>query len=79
VRRDAYGGAAAALAVAALPRAVLPGRGMVAMAGGSYGGQSALAFGVSQLSATGQWAYSVQGTASSRGEVGAALGAGAHF
>lgn len=79
VRRDAYGGAAAALAVAALPRAVLPGRGMVAMAGGSYGGQSALAFGVSQLSETGQWAYSVQGTASSRGEVGAALGAGAHF
>ncbi|GAB7523639.1 YadA family autotransporter adhesin [Paraburkholderia sp. 2C] len=79
VRRDAYGGAAAALAVAALPRAVLPGRGMVAMAGGSYGGQSALAFGVSHLSETGQWAYGVQGTASSRGEVGAALGAGAHF
>jgi trimeric autotransporter adhesin len=79
VRRDAYGGAAAALAVAALPRAVLPGRGMVAMAGGSYGGQSALAFGVSQLSESGQWAYGVQGTASSRGEVGAALGAGAHF
>ncbi|MFC0692230.1 YadA family autotransporter adhesin [Paraburkholderia humisilvae] len=79
VRRDAYGGTAAALAVAALPQAAIPGRGMIAIAGGTYGGQSALAFGVSQLSETGTWAYRVQGTASSRGEAGVALGAGTHW
>jgi autotransporter adhesin len=78
-RRDANGGAAAALAVAALPQAVQPGRGMVALASGTYGGQSAFALGVSQLSDDGKWAYKAQGTASSRGEVGAAVGAGVHW
>ncbi len=78
-RRDAYGGTAAALAVAGLPQAVLPGRGMVAIGGGTYGGQSAVALGVSQLSDTGQWVYKVQGTASSRGELGASVGAGMHW
>lgn len=78
-RRDAYGGAAAALAVAGLPQAVLPGRGMVAMAGGTYGGQSAIAIGVSQLSQTGKWVYKVQGTTDSRGQIGASLGAGMHW
>lgn len=78
-RRDAYGGTAAALAVAGLPQAVLPGRGMVAIAGGTYGGQSALAIGVSQLSETGKWVYKVQGTTDSRGQFGASLGAGMHW
>ena len=48
--------------MAGLPQAILPGRGMIAMAGGTYGGQSALAIGVSQLSDTGKWAYKLQGT-----------------
>ncbi|MGF6778857.1 autotransporter adhesin [Paraburkholderia sp. GAS334] len=78
-RRDAYGGTASALAVAGLPQAVLPGRGMVAAAAGTYGGQSAIALGVSQLSETGKWAYKVQGTTSSRGEFGASIGAGMHW
>ncbi|MFL9882989.1 YadA-like family protein [Paraburkholderia agricolaris] len=78
-RRDSYGGTAAALAVAGLPQAVLPGRGMVAMAGGTYGGQSAVAIGVSQLSETGKWVYKVQGTSDSRGQFGASLGAGMHW
>lgn len=78
-RRDAYGGTAAALAVAGLPQAVLPGRGMVAVAGGTYGGQSAVAIGVSQLSETGKWVYKVQGTTDSRGQFGASFGAGMHW
>ncbi|MDT8836013.1 YadA-like family protein [Paraburkholderia fungorum] len=78
-RRDAYGGTASALAVAGLPQAVLPGRGMIAMAGGTYGGQSAVAIGVSQLSETGKWVYKVQGTSDSRGQFGASLGAGMHW
>ncbi|WP_200822241.1 YadA family autotransporter adhesin [Caballeronia terrestris] len=78
-RRDAYAGTAAALAVAGLPQAVLPGRGMVAIGGGTYGGQSAVALGVSQLSDNGIWAYKVTGTTSTRGEFGVSLGAGMHW
>jgi len=78
-RKDAFGGAAAALAVAGLPQAVLPGRGMVAVGGGTYGGQSALAIGVSQLSENGTWVYKATGTTSTRGEFGVSLGAGMHW
>jgi autotransporter adhesin len=78
-RRDSYGGTASALAAAGLPQAVLPGHGMVAMAGGTYGGQSAMAIGVSQLSETGKWVYKVQGTTDSRGQFGASVGAGMHW
>jgi len=78
-RRDGYGGTATALAMAGLPQAVLPGRGMIAMAGGMYAGQSALALGVSQLSDTGTWVYKVQGSADSRGQFGASVGAGVHW
>ncbi|HYS64370.1 MAG TPA: YadA family autotransporter adhesin, partial [Paraburkholderia sp.] len=78
-RRDGYGGTASAMAMAGLPQAVLPGRGMVAMAGGTYAGQSALAIGVSQLSETGKWVYKVQGTTDSRGQFGASVGAGMHW
>ncbi|MGF6902960.1 YadA-like family protein [Paraburkholderia sp. GAS348] len=78
-RRDSYGGTASALAAAGLPQAVLPGHGMVAIAGGKYGGQSAMAIGVSQLSETGKWVYKVQGTTDSRGQFGASVGAGMHW
>nr|WP_246290932.1 YadA-like family protein [Paraburkholderia fynbosensis] len=78
-RRDGYGGTAAALAIAGLPQAVIPGRGMFAMAGGTYGGQSALAIGMSQLSEKGTWAYKLQASTDSRGEFGASIGAGVHW
>jgi trimeric autotransporter adhesin len=78
-RRDADAGTASALAVAGLPQAVLPGRGMVALGGGTYGGQSAVAIGVSQLSENGIWAYKVSGTTSTRGNFGVSVGAGMHW
>jgi autotransporter adhesin len=78
-RRDASGGTAAALASAALPQAVMPGRGLVAASAGTYAGQSAMAIGLSQLSDTGIWSYKLHATASTRGEFGAAIGAGVHF
>ncbi|KXU86287.1 hypothetical protein CI15_17610 [Paraburkholderia monticola] len=78
-RRDSYGGAASALAMAGLPQAVLPGHGMVAMAGSTDGGQSALAISVSQLSDTGKWIYKVPGSTGSRGQFGASIGAGMHW
>jgi autotransporter adhesin len=78
-RRDAYGGTASAIAIASLPQAVLPGHGMVAVGGGTYGGQSALAIGVSQLSDNGVWAYKFTGTTSTRGQFGVGVGAGMHW
>jgi autotransporter adhesin len=79
VRRDAYGGTASAMAMAALPQSTLPGRGMMAMGGGTYGGQSAIAMGVSQMSDSGRWVYKVQATTNTRGNVGVAAGAGFHW
>ncbi|MEX3681674.1 YadA-like family protein [Paraburkholderia sp. BR14320] len=79
VRRDSYGGTASALAMAGSPQAVLPGHGMVATAGGTYGGQSALATSVSQLSDTGKWIYKAQRSTGSRGQFGASIGAGMHW
>jgi autotransporter adhesin len=78
-RRDAYGGTASAIAIASLPQAVLPCHGMVAVGGGTYGGQSALAIGVSQLSDNGVWAYKFTGTTSTRGQFGVGVGAGMHW
>ncbi|WP_369799907.1 YadA-like family protein [Cupriavidus sp. SHE] len=79
VRRDAYAGTASAMAMAALPQATLPGRGMVAMGGGTYGGQSAVALGLSKMSESGRWVFKAQATSNTRGNVGVAAGAGFHW
>jgi autotransporter adhesin len=78
-RRDAFAGTAAAMAVAALPQAFMPGRGMVAVAGGTYHGEASVALGISKVSETGKWVYKGQATTDSRGGFGASLGAGMHF
>ncbi|MNN93446.1 hypothetical protein D3C81_2118970 [compost metagenome] len=52
---------------------------MVAMAGSTYGGASALALGVSKLSDSGKWVYKGSVTTNTRGNVGAAIGAGFHW
>jgi trimeric autotransporter adhesin len=79
VRRNASAGTAAAMAMAALPQAVLPGKGMVALGGSTYDGEAGLALGVSRMSGTGKWV--VKGTAStnSRGVYGVAVGTGFHW
>lgn len=79
VRRDANAGSASAMAMAGLPQAVLPGKGMVALAASTYAGESALALGVSTLSGTGKWVYKANLTTNTRGNVGAAVGAGFHW
>jgi autotransporter adhesin len=79
VRKDAYGGTASAMAMAALPQATLPGKGMAAIAGGTYGGQSAMALGLSAMSDSGRWVYRANATTNTRGNVGVAVGAGFHW
>ncbi|MFL9999214.1 YadA-like family protein [Paraburkholderia sediminicola] len=79
VRADSNAGTASAMAMAGLPQAVIPGKGMVAIAGGTYSGQSAAALGVSALSRSGKWAYKATASTSTRGSYGVTAGAGFHW
>jgi len=79
LRRDLSAGSSAAMAIAALPQAMEPGATMVAIGGGTYRGQSAIAFGASRAFADGQAVVKVGGTYDSRGYGGANAGIGFQF
>ncbi|EFM2050312.1 YadA-like family protein [Escherichia coli] len=70
------GGIASAMAMTGLPQAYTPGASMASIGGGTYNGESAVALGVSMVSANGRWVYKLQGSTNSHGEYSAALGAG---
>ncbi|EIM3150559.1 adhesin [Escherichia coli] len=70
------GGIASAMAMTGLPQAYTPGASMASIGGGTYNGESAVALGVSMMSANGRWVYKLQGSTNSQGEYSAALGAG---
>ncbi len=76
VEKNSNAGTAAAMAVAGLPQAYLPGKSMMAIAGGVYRGESGYAVGFSSISDGGNWV--IKGTASgnSRGHYGATAGVG---
>ncbi|WP_080410101.1 YadA family autotransporter adhesin [Burkholderia ubonensis] len=73
-RRDANGGTASAVAIASLPQAPSPGTSVVAISGGSYAGQSAMAVGLSTYA--GRWIFKASGSTNTRGTVAAGVGAG---
>ncbi|WP_080494773.1 YadA family autotransporter adhesin [Burkholderia ubonensis] len=73
-RRDANGGTASAVAIASLPQAPSPGTNVVAIGGGSYAGQSAMAVGLSTYA--GRWIFKESGSTNTRGTVAAGVGAG---
>ena len=70
------GGIASAMAMTGLPQAYTPGASMASIGGGTYNGESAVALGVSMVTANGRWVYKLQGSTNSQGEYSAALGAG---
>ncbi|ENF9472365.1 YadA-like family protein [Escherichia coli] len=70
------GSIASAMAMTGLPQAYTPGASMASIGGGTYNGESAVALGVSMVSANGRWVYKLQGSTNSQGEYSAALGAG---
>ncbi|MEG1122418.1 MAG: YadA-like family protein [Citrobacter sp.] len=76
VEKKMSGGVASAMAMTALPQAYTPGASMTSIGGGTYNGESAVALGVSMVSANGRWVYKLQGSTNSQGEYSAALGAG---
>jgi autotransporter adhesin len=79
VNKDANAGAASAMAMANMPQATIPGKGMASAGVAAYQGQVALAMGVSKLSDDGRWVTKVSGTVNSRGNLGVAGGIGFHW
>ncbi|WP_028217243.1 YadA family autotransporter adhesin [Paraburkholderia oxyphila] len=76
VQRKAYAGTAAAMAVAGLPQPTQPGKIMVAMAGGRYGGQTGGALGFSYVTENNKWVGKVAANTSTQGNTGVVVGAG---
>ncbi|HYG05345.1 MAG TPA: YadA-like family protein, partial [Stenotrophomonas sp.] len=75
-RREARGGTAAAMAMAGMPQAYLPGKSMLAAAASSFQGESALAIGLSGVTDSGRYVYKAQTSANTRGDFGVTVGAG---
>lgn len=79
VDNNARAGIAAAMAAGSLPQSSLPGKSMVTLGASTYRGESALAIGVSRLSDNARTVIKVNASADSRGNAGAAVGAGWHW
>lgn len=75
-RKEARAGVAAAMAMAGMPQAYLPGKSMVAAGAATFKGQTAIAIGLSKISDNGKWVTKITGSANTRGDVGVAVGAG---
>ncbi|WP_109078633.1 YadA-like family protein [Aggregatibacter kilianii] len=76
VNREARAGIAGANAAASLPQAYIPGKSMVAAAGGTFKGQNAFAVGYSRSSDNGKVILKLQGNANTQGDVGGGVGVG---
>lgn len=76
VESKSNAGTAAAMAVAGLPQAYLPGKSMMAVSGSTYRGESGYAVGFSSISDNGNWVVKGTATGNSRGHYGATAGVG---
>ena len=65
-----------ALAAASLPQVYLPGKNMMAIAGGTHRGESGYAIGFSSISDDGKWIVKAHASGNSQGHYGAGIGAG---
>ncbi|AHG76889.1 YadA-like family protein [Mannheimia varigena] len=74
--REARAGIAGSNAAASLPQVYIPGKSMVAAAGGTFKGENALAVGYSRSSDNGKLILKLQGNANSRGDFGGGVGIG---
>jgi trimeric autotransporter adhesin len=76
VQREAFGAAAAAMAVAGLPQPTAPGKAMVAAGVSRIGGQSGTALGVSYVTENNKWVGKLAASTSSQGNTGVTVGGG---
>lgn len=79
VKDQANAGTASALAAAAIPQATIAGKSMIAVGGGTYQGESAVAVGFSWLSDNGRWTTRLNLTGDTQNHAGAAVGVGFHW
>ncbi|WKS99277.1 YadA-like family protein [Gallibacterium salpingitidis] len=70
------GGIAGAVATAGLPQAYIPGKSMVAISGGTYRGEQAVAVGVSRISDNGKMILKLTGSHNSGGDLSGSVGVG---
>lgn len=75
-KQEARSGTALAIATASLPQSYMPGRSMIAAAGGSFKGENAVALGVSRISDNGKVVFKLNGSMTSRGDAGVGVGVG---
>ena len=75
-QRDARGGTAAAIAMASMPQAYLPGASMLAAGLGNHQGEQALAIGLSGVTDNGRYVYKANIAANTVGKVSLGVGAG---
>ncbi|MEN5051013.1 YadA-like family protein, partial [Luteimonas sp. TWI165] len=76
IDRGYRAGVAAAMAVAGLPQAYMPGKSMVAAAVSGYEREAGLAVGITTVSENGRWVYKFSGTTNTVNDVGFTMGAG---
>jgi autotransporter adhesin len=79
VGKNASAGTASAIAMANLPQAYEPGKGMVSMGVGSFDGEAGVALGMSKLSDNGRWVVKASASGNTRGKFGVGAGAGFHW
>ncbi|WP_083006963.1 YadA-like family protein [Halomonas sp. GT] len=79
VERNANAGSASAIAASTVPQAWMPGKSMVGVGAGTYGGESAVSVGISRLSDNGRWIIQGKVTGDSQSNFGAGVGAGWHW
>ncbi|MET3151687.1 UNVERIFIED_ORG: autotransporter adhesin [Stenotrophomonas geniculata] len=76
LRRETKAGIAVAMAAAGLPLNGAPGARSAAIAGATYGGESALALGLQKVSEDGGFIFKASGSMSADGDSGASVGVG---
>lgn len=77
--KDARAGTSAAMAMATMPQAYIPGQSMFTAGAGTYAGQAAVAIGITKMSDNGRWVSKLGGSVDSRGKVGFSAGVGVHW
>ena len=77
--KDLRAGIAMAIATAGLPQAYMPGKSVVALAGGTYHGQGGFALGLSHATDNRSWVFKGSASVDTRGNFGGSLGAGYQF
>lgn len=75
-RNEYRAGVAGAVATGSLPQAYIPGKSMIAIAGGTYKGQNSFAIGVSKISDNGKIVLKLTGSSNSQGDMTGGVGVG---